>query len=104
MTARCVVEDGWPLRRAAERFQASATTAPAGLAAIDWPLPSGFPIPSDLLSALAPVGRRRKEMRSLIRRRLPVEVIGGEGRACNRLRWLTRLPSHPTAPSCRQVP
>jgi transposase InsO family protein len=25
--ARCVVEDGWPLRRAAERFQVSATTA-----------------------------------------------------------------------------
>ena len=27
MLARCVVEDGWPLRRAAERFQVSATTA-----------------------------------------------------------------------------
>lgn len=26
--ARCVVEDGWTLRRAAERFQVSATTAP----------------------------------------------------------------------------
>ncbi|TWG28579.1 transposase IS481 family protein [Micromonospora palomenae] len=25
--ARCVVEDGWPLRRAADRFQVSATTA-----------------------------------------------------------------------------
>lgn len=25
--ARCVVEDGWPLRRAAERFEVSATTA-----------------------------------------------------------------------------
>jgi len=25
--ARCVVQDGWPLRRAAERFQVSATTA-----------------------------------------------------------------------------
>ncbi len=25
--ARCVVEDGWPLRRAAERFQVSGTTA-----------------------------------------------------------------------------
>ncbi|MCY9784363.1 IS481 family transposase [Nocardiopsis sp. EMB25] len=25
--ARCVVEDGWPLRRAAERFQVSTTTA-----------------------------------------------------------------------------
>ena len=25
--ARCVVEDGWPLRQAAERFQVSATTA-----------------------------------------------------------------------------
>jgi len=25
--ARCVVEDGWPLRRAAERFQVSSTTA-----------------------------------------------------------------------------
>ena len=25
--ARCVVEDGWPLRRAAERFQVSAGTA-----------------------------------------------------------------------------
>ncbi|MET9679294.1 leucine zipper domain-containing protein, partial [Streptomyces coeruleorubidus] len=25
--ARCVVEDGWPLRRAAERFQVSYTTA-----------------------------------------------------------------------------
>ncbi|MEV4709695.1 IS481 family transposase, partial [Actinoplanes sp. NPDC049316] len=25
--AQCVVEDGWPLRRAAERFQVSATTA-----------------------------------------------------------------------------
>lgn len=25
--ARCVVDDGWPLRRAAERFQVSATTA-----------------------------------------------------------------------------
>ena len=25
--ARCIVEDGWPLRRAAERFQVSATTA-----------------------------------------------------------------------------
>lgn len=25
--ARCVVEEGWPLRRAAERFQVSATTA-----------------------------------------------------------------------------
>ncbi|MDX3249534.1 helix-turn-helix domain-containing protein, partial [Streptomyces sp. ME18-1-4] len=25
--ARCVVEDGWPLRRAAERFQVSPTTA-----------------------------------------------------------------------------
>jgi transposase InsO family protein len=25
--ARCVVEDGWPLRRAAERFQVSVTTA-----------------------------------------------------------------------------
>ncbi|MCU4749919.1 integrase core domain-containing protein [Streptomyces sp. G-5] len=25
--ARCVVEDGWPLRRAAERFQVSHTTA-----------------------------------------------------------------------------
>jgi leucine-zipper of insertion element IS481 len=25
--ARCVVEDRWPLRRAAERFQVSATTA-----------------------------------------------------------------------------
>ena len=25
--ARCVVEDGWSLRRAAERFQVSATTA-----------------------------------------------------------------------------
>ncbi len=24
--ARCVVEDGWPLRRAAERFQVSVTT------------------------------------------------------------------------------
>ena len=27
MLARCVVEDGWPVRRAAERFQVSATTA-----------------------------------------------------------------------------
>nr|WP_189653819.1 integrase core domain-containing protein [Nonomuraea spiralis] len=25
--ARCVVEDGWPLRRAAERFQVAVTTA-----------------------------------------------------------------------------
>lgn len=25
--ARCVVEDGWTLRRAAERFQVSPTTA-----------------------------------------------------------------------------
>jgi hypothetical protein len=25
--ARCVVEDGWPLRRAAERFQVSVSTA-----------------------------------------------------------------------------
>lgn len=25
--ARCVIDDGWPLRRAAERFQVSATTA-----------------------------------------------------------------------------
>jgi transposase InsO family protein len=25
--ARCIVEDGWPIRRAAERFQASPTTA-----------------------------------------------------------------------------
>lgn len=25
--ARCVVDDGWPLRRAAERFQCSVTTA-----------------------------------------------------------------------------
>ncbi|MFD4244682.1 helix-turn-helix domain-containing protein, partial [Streptomyces sp. NPDC058525] len=25
--ARCVVEDGWPLRRAAERFRVSPTTA-----------------------------------------------------------------------------
>jgi transposase-like protein len=25
--ARCVVEDGWPLRRAAERFQVAPTTA-----------------------------------------------------------------------------
>ncbi|WP_157641124.1 helix-turn-helix domain-containing protein, partial [Longispora albida] len=25
--ARCVVDDQWPLRRAAERFQVSATTA-----------------------------------------------------------------------------
>lgn len=25
--ARCVVKDGWPLRRAAERFQVSPTTA-----------------------------------------------------------------------------
>lgn len=25
--ARCVVTDGWPLRRAAERFQVSHTTA-----------------------------------------------------------------------------
>lgn len=25
--ARCVVDDGWPLRRAAERFQVSSTTA-----------------------------------------------------------------------------
>ena len=25
--ARCVVEDGWPVRRAAERFQVSPTTA-----------------------------------------------------------------------------
>jgi transposase len=25
--ARCVVDEGWPLRRAAERFQVSATTA-----------------------------------------------------------------------------
>lgn len=25
--ARCIVEDGWPLRRAAERFQVSHTTA-----------------------------------------------------------------------------
>src|SRR6476660_7021417 len=25
--ARCVVDDGWPLRRAAERFQVSPTTA-----------------------------------------------------------------------------
>jgi transposase len=25
--ARCVVEDGWPLRRAAERFGVSVTTA-----------------------------------------------------------------------------
>src|SRR5512135_3139497 len=25
--ARCVVEEGWPLRRAAERFQVSVTTA-----------------------------------------------------------------------------
>jgi transposase InsO family protein len=27
LLARCVVEDGWPLRRAAERFQVSPTTA-----------------------------------------------------------------------------
>jgi hypothetical protein len=39
--ARCVVEQGWPLRRAAERFQVSATTAqrwaevPAGRAGRD---------------------------------------------------------------------
>ena len=25
--ARCVVDDGWPIRRAAERFQVSAGTA-----------------------------------------------------------------------------
>ena len=25
--ARCIVDDGWPLRRAAERFQVSVTTA-----------------------------------------------------------------------------
>jgi hypothetical protein len=28
--ARCVVEDGWPVRRAAERFQVSSTTAARG--------------------------------------------------------------------------
>ncbi|MET9307020.1 leucine zipper domain-containing protein, partial [Streptomyces cellulosae] len=28
--ARCVVDDGWPLRRAAERFQVSHTTAARG--------------------------------------------------------------------------
>src|SRR5215212_3982062 len=27
LLARCIVEDGWPVRRAAERFQVSATTA-----------------------------------------------------------------------------
>lgn len=27
LLARCVVDDGWPLRRAAERFQVSTTTA-----------------------------------------------------------------------------
>lgn len=33
--ARCVVDDGWPLRRAAERFQVSVPTA----AHLGWPLP-----------------------------------------------------------------
>ncbi|MER5549300.1 leucine zipper domain-containing protein [Streptomyces sp. NPDC002589] len=28
--ARCVVDDGWPVRRAAERFQVSHTTSHAG--------------------------------------------------------------------------
>ena len=27
LLARCIVIDGWPLRRAAERFQVSVTTA-----------------------------------------------------------------------------
>ena len=31
--ARCIVEDGWPLRRAAERFQVSVNTARGGRAA-----------------------------------------------------------------------
>ena len=31
--ARCVVDDGWPLRRAAERFGVSVTTANVGRAA-----------------------------------------------------------------------
>jgi len=37
--ARCVVEDGWPLRRAAERFQVSPTTASrwAGRYRVDGP-------------------------------------------------------------------
>ena len=37
--SRCVVEDGWPVRRAAERFQVSPTTAQR------WadPLPRGRP-------------------------------------------------------------
>jgi hypothetical protein len=34
---RCIVEDGWPLRRAAERFQVSHTTAARWAAGTAWP-------------------------------------------------------------------
>jgi len=37
--ARCVVEDGWPLRRAAERFQVAVTTGEA----LGRPLPRARP-------------------------------------------------------------
>ncbi|GAB1326379.1 hypothetical protein ACE1SV_07180 [Streptomyces sennicomposti] len=35
--ARCVVEDGWPLRRAAERFQISPTTSSGAARAVRLP-------------------------------------------------------------------
>jgi transposase-like protein len=40
--ARCVVDDGWPVRRAAERFQVSPTTAARWAACYRQPGPAGM--------------------------------------------------------------
>jgi transposase InsO family protein len=81
--ARCVVEDGWPLRRAAERFQVSHTTAarwagryrregPAGMA--DRPSrPHSSP-------ARTPVRTERRIVRLRVGKRLgPARIAGRLG-------------------------
>ena len=60
--ARCIVEDGWPVRRAAERFQVSQTNAAGGPYATASPgrreWPTG-PAARTIAGAGCPCGRNR---------------------------------------------
>jgi transposase InsO family protein len=81
--ARCVVDDGWPLRRAAERFQVSPTTAARWVARYRQEGPAGMADRSSrphASPARTPVRAERRIVRLRVARRLgPARIAGRLG-------------------------
>ena len=84
--ARCVVEDGWPLRRAAERFQVSHTTAARWAARYRQPAPAGMADRSS--PAARQPGPHAAADRAADRR--PAGAAGGWARPGSRSGWAWR--------------